>query len=266
MHPRCAIIFILSIFELPKISDDSEPTEAIREVLLQNTRQENGFVFKFERTYEMTTPVQQLIFAGLYSGRQFKVIGHLPLGAWLKQDDESSALCLHVQRLFHSLAAFAFHHTRLDVAVLEPKRLIAFKKIARVTSLLNNNCDTYDIDARVITIITNPLFVNVIRGNSIFIYTLNLSKHSKLLSEWNRKINELLEKFSFNTILLMVMMIEHLDKLVNRIFAELYAFALSLLALYRACMLVVMLNGNNGQESISSIIGRRIEERTHWKE
>ncbi|KRZ49360.1 hypothetical protein T02_3666 [Trichinella nativa] len=172
MHPRCAINFILSIFELPKISDDSEPTEAIRVVLLQLQ-----------------------IFAGLYSGRQFKTLN------------------------------------------LRGKK----------------------IDARVITIITNPLFVNVIRRN---------------------KRNELLEKFSFNTILLMMMMImvEHLDKLVNlsRIFecfalvnievTELYAFVLSLLALYRACMHVVMFNGNNGQESISSIIGRRIEERTHWKE
>ncbi|KRY23019.1 hypothetical protein T12_170 [Trichinella patagoniensis] len=156
----------------------------------------------------MTTSVQQLIFAGLYSGRQFKVIGHLPLGAWLKQDDENSALCLHVQRLFHSLAAFAFHHTRLDVAVLEPKRSTCVAKngftfhvplkfqsemhIHMQKSQANSN-----IDARVITIITNPLFVNVIRRN---------------------KRNELLEKFSFNTILLMMMMmVEHLDKLVNSV-------------------------------------------------
>ncbi|KRY91397.1 hypothetical protein T4D_7018 [Trichinella pseudospiralis] len=35
------------------------------------------------------------------------------------------------RRLFHSLAAFAFHHTRLDVAVLEPNRLTVCENIAR---------------------------------------------------------------------------------------------------------------------------------------
>ncbi|KRZ77530.1 Mevalonate kinase [Trichinella papuae] len=33
-----------------------------------------------------------------------------------------------VHRLFHSLAAFAFHHTRLDVAVLEPNRITTDEK------------------------------------------------------------------------------------------------------------------------------------------
>ncbi|KRZ85550.1 hypothetical protein T08_7404 [Trichinella sp. T8] len=58
-----------------------------------------------------------------------------------------------------------------------------------------------------VLIITNPLFVNVIRRN---------------------KRNELLEKFSFSTILLMMMMmmmmVEHLDKLVKSIIKHFYVY------------------------------------------
>ncbi|XP_003378162.1 conserved hypothetical protein [Trichinella spiralis] len=154
----------------------------------------------------MTTPVQQLIFAGLYSGRQFKVIGHLPLGAWLKQDDESSALCLHVQRLFHSLAAFAFHHTRLDVAVLEPKRLIAFNRCSSNYGIFDALCNFFLLRYSRCPLLSIFSKWRCIDPNG----SLNTPTTTVL-----RKINELLEKFSFNTILLMVMMIEHLDKLVK---------------------------------------------------
>ncbi|KRY79375.1 hypothetical protein T4A_8629 [Trichinella pseudospiralis] len=153
MHPRCVKNFILSIFELPKISEDSEPTEATRGMLLH------------------------------------KYIVH---------------------RLFHSLAAFAFHHTRLDVAVLEPNRLTVcdrcssnygiFDALSNFFLLRYSNCPLLSISSKwrcidpngslnttttttttKALIITNSLFVDVIG----FIYVLNLSKISKLLSEWN---------------------------------------------------------------------------------